>query len=111
MNSNIGPSFTDPGLSAKDICDIVLRCREAGVTHLSYGSLRLSFTEKLEDCEAEGVGPSVAVFPRETEEPSQEDVLGELLLTDPAEYERRIEQTAYLDAENNQRTEPVLRRG
>ena len=117
LSSGTHYTVDSANLSPKDICAIVKECKNSGVTQFSYKDLKISFTQKIDVVEdyavAGGPTPSASEVPRGTVDTGEfkEDLLGELLLSNPTEYERLIEKEAYLDGEDDKRSKSVLRRG
>ena len=102
--------------SPADLCILVKACGDAGLVDFSYRDLKFSFTKKIdlvtEDSGTEEmVSPVLKPVSRETGPEFEEELLADLLLSNPAEYERIIEKQNYLDGENDKRAESVLRRG
>lgn len=86
-------------LSAKDICSIVKACASSGVTDLQMGDLHIKFGKPSEAdpinfhyiSSAGETNLSSANENTSTDEDSEpsEDELNDLLMNNPAEYERR----------------------
>lgn len=116
-SSLTGTNYTDidKNMSPKEICEIIRVSGELGVCEFSYKDLKFSFNQKIEAStsnrvEIATITTAQAEVSRETSlEDAREEFLGELLLSNPSEYERIREKEDYLDAQNEQRAESMLR--
>lgn len=102
--------------SAKELCILIKGCKESEVSSFSYKDLTIKFGKnvplEVEEQERPPNDGPVPLKPQlEGTAPNTEEYLGELLLSDPGEYERLIEKESYLNGENDKGPEPVLRRG
>lgn len=93
-------------LSAADICAIIKECGQSGVREFSYDSLCISYGQNyapnLEPVhvapqlqEAQIVQSQEAIELKAAE--SQEDRMQQMLITDPAEYERMLHAEEVVD--------------
>lgn len=111
-----GTPFIDSGFQAGEIAVILDACKKAEVSSFSYKDLTIKFGKnvplEVEEQERPPNDGPVPLKPQlEGTAPNTEEYLGELLLSDPGEYERLIEKESYLNGENDKGPEPVLRRG
>lgn len=99
---------TEP--TVKDICRLIVACKENGVTELQFGSLRLFFgkapASAIEEITPQAVipredlraqGPEQTVSPELAAELRDQEDVELMVVEDPLEFERRIASGELID--------------
>ena len=96
-------------LTPRDVCEIIRVCSETGVRRLSFAGLRVSFAggplpETLAKPPAESTPEAVAAAEamdietrRQDDQRAKDQVMAEMAIVDPDQYEALMEQEALVD--------------
>lgn len=74
-------------LSAKDVCDIIKSCKKSGVTSFRFGELDLQFGDQPKPAKP---GSSSSLAEKDDEQSEDNPDLDQLMVEDPAAYERYV---------------------
>lgn len=97
------PKSTENSLNAKDIATIIKVAKSAGITHFRYGTLEFSLKKEENSSKTDGIFSKTNEFSSHFEEKgagngdggipikeSDEDILNELMISNPLAYEEEI---------------------
>lgn len=88
-------------LTVKDVCCIISTCRKSGVSSLSYSGLEVTFgdTEKVKQKKNnKQLEKEIPKIISTQEYDIKQDQLEEMIITDPVQYEKLMQQGEIVDA-------------